>query len=358
MMADRKDERIDMVEHKRIVLARRPNGMPEVTDFRMEEATLGTPAQGQVLLRTIYLSLDPFVRGRLGQGMTFASPVPPLPLDEVVPGGTVSEVIESNDERFQAGDIVLGNTGWQSHAIADASGLRPIDPSLAPISTALGVLGMPAFTGWVAMRVVARPEAGQTVLISAASGAVGSMAGQLAKLDGARVVGIAGGPEKCAWLREIGFDAAVDHRSPTFGSDLAAAVPEGVDVYLENVGGRVLEAVLPTLNYDARVPVCGLVSSYNGSVDAGDLRVADLMSAVLMRRITMQGFSFPGYVAEYDSAFREEVSAAVAAGNIAYREDVREGLESAPEAFIGLFSGANQGKLLVRVGTDHEGETK
>ncbi|WP_216892331.1 NADP-dependent oxidoreductase [Nocardia alni] len=337
----------------RIVLASRPVGAPEPSDFRAEDVPVPPTGEGELLLRTIYLSLDPYVRGRLGDAHAYRSASPLLPLGEVIPGGTVCEVVESRSPGFAAGDIVLADLGWQSFGVRGAAGVRRLDPGAAPVSTALGVLGMPGFTAYVGLNLIGRPNPGETVVVAAATGPVGSMVGQLAQLAGCRAVGIAGGPDKVAWLRENGFAAALDHRSPTFGDELAAAVPDGVDIYFENVGGRVFDAVLPHLNLGARVPVCGMVSEYNGDGPAaGPDRLPGLMSLILSRAITVQGFHFRPYAASHERRFLDETAAAIRAGRVHYREDIVAGLESAPAAFAGLLRGANFGKLLVRVGPD------
>ncbi|WP_067673121.1 NADP-dependent oxidoreductase [Nocardia miyunensis] len=338
---------------RRIVLASRPAGAPRPSDFRVEEVPVPRPQEGELLLRTIYLSLDPYVRGRLGYAHTYRSASPLLPLDEVLPGGTVCEVVDSGSPEFTEGDIVLADLGWQSAGVRSAATVRRLDPDVSPVSTALGVLGMPGFTAYVGLNLVGRPNPGETVVVAAATGPVGSMVGQLALLSGCRAVGIAGGPDKVAWLRDNGFAAALDHRSPAFADELAAAVPDGVDIYFENVGGRVLDAVLPHLNAGARVPVCGLVSEYNGTRPAaGPDRLPGMMSLILSRAITVQGFTFGPYTASHQQQFLDETAPAVREGRLRYREDIVDGLEAAPTAFIGLLGGANFGKQLVQVGPD------
>lgn len=257
---------------QRFVLASRPVGEPTRDNFRLEQVELGEPAPGQVLLRTRYLSLDPFVRGRISGVRSYAEPTA---IGDPPPGDTVSVVVASNDTSLGVGDTVLANCGWQTHAIVPASAVRKLDPAAAPVTTALGVLGMPGLTAYSGLLTIGQPAKGETVVVAAATGPVGSLVGQLAKLKGARavghqpvddLVGIAGGPAKTEFLRSgLGFDAAVDHRSPNFAEELGAATPDGVDVYFENVGGAVLEAVFPLLNLFARIPVCGLVSSYNAT---------------------------------------------------------------------------------------------
>jgi NADPH-dependent curcumin reductase CurA len=264
-------------------------------------------------------------------------------------GGTVCRVLESRHPGFTPGDIVLSYSGWQSHSVADGEGLRKLDPALAPVSTALGVLGMPGFTAWSGLLLLGQPKPGETVVVAAATGPVGSAVGQIARIKGARAVGIAGGARKCAALKEeFGFDVAIDHRAPDFAEQLRAACPQGIDVYFENVGGAVWDAVFPLLNEFARVPVCGLVSQYNGARSDAPDRLPTLMREVLSRSLTIRGFIQREFAAHRPD-FLREMATWVAEGKVRYREDVVEGLESAPEAFAGLLEGRNFGKLLVRV---------
>src|SRR5215471_7070920 len=340
-------EEITMTQAKRIVLASRPAGEPKLSDFRTEEYAVPTPGEGQVLLRTVWLSLDPYMRGRMSDAASYAQPVP---IGGVMEGGTVCEVIASNNPQFKKGDIVLARAGWQTHAVSDSKGLTKIDPKLAPISTAVGVLGMPGMTAYTGLLEIGKPNAGETVVVAAASGAVGSAVGQIAKIKGARAVGIAGGKEKCDYVtRELGFDACIDHRDPDLGARLKEACPKGIDVYFENVGGAVFEAVFPLLNPFARVPVCGLIAHYNAtSLSPGPILLPHLMRAILTKRLTFRGFIVSDFSARYGD-FMRDVSAWVGEGRIKYREDVVEGLENAPRALIGLLRGENFGKLLVRV---------
>jgi NADPH-dependent curcumin reductase CurA len=263
---------------RRIVLASRPEGEPRPSDFRLEEVPVPQPGPGEVLLRTRWLSLDPYMRSRISDAPSYAKPVD---IGGVMEGGTVSEVIASNNERFAPGDIVLGRTGWQTHAVSSGQGLRKLDPKVAPVSTALGVLGMPGMTAYTGLLEIGKPQPGETVVVAAASGAVGALVGQVAKIKGARAVGIAGGPRKCDYVRnELGFDACLDHRAPDLAGRLAAACPGGIDVYFENVGGAVFEAVFPLLKPFARVPICGLISQYNAaSPVAAAISVPQVMRA-------------------------------------------------------------------------------
>jgi NADPH-dependent curcumin reductase len=333
---------------RQIVLAARPQGDPRLADFRLEETAIPTPGPGQVLLRVQYLSLDPYMRGRMDDRKSYA---PPTPLGDVMPGESVATVVASHHPGYSAGDVVLAQTGWRTHALSDRADLRKLDPAVAPVTTGLGVLGMPGFTAYGGVRVIGKPAPGETVVVAAASGPVGSLVGQLAKLAGARAVGIAGGPEKCAYVKdELGFDAAVDHRAADLAAKLAAACPNGIDVYFENVGGSVWQAVLPLLNKFARVPVSGPIAQYNaaGPGDGPD-RLPGTMHEILSKSLTVRGFINYEFAAEHFPAFLREVGAGIADGRIRYREDFVDGLEKAPEAFIGLLEGRNFGKLIVRV---------
>ncbi|HVJ51494.1 MAG TPA: NADP-dependent oxidoreductase [Aliidongia sp.] len=333
--------------NRQITLAARPVGEPKESDFALVEAPIPAPGPGQALLRTLWLSLDPYMRGRMSDAKSYAKPVQ---IGEVMTGGTVSEVVSSNVEGFKPGDIVEGRTGWQEYALSNGSDLRPVDRSLAPISTALGVLGMPGMTAYVGLRNIGQPKEGETVVVAAASGAVGSLVGQIAKLKGARAVGIAGGKEKCDYVvRELGFDACLDHRSPTLADDLKAACPKGIDVYFENVGGAVWQAVFPLLNTFARVPLCGLIAQYNAtSLPPGPNMVPALMRSILSNRLTMKGFIVFDY-ADQQGDFLREAGAWLKEGKIKHREDIVDGIEKAPAAFMGMLQGRNFGKMLVRI---------
>lgn len=336
-----------MPKNVQIVLASRPHGEPTSENFRTETTAMPVPGDGEVLLRTVFLSLDPYMRGRLSDAKSY---VPPFEVDAPLTAGSVCEVIESRSDDFAAGDIVLGFTGWSTYAVAPAKTLRKLDPQGVPLSTALGVLGMPGFTAYAGLAEIGHPKEGETVVVAAATGPVGSMVGQLAQRAGARAVGIAGGPEKCAYLNEIGFDVAIDHRSPTFVADLKAATPRGIDVYFENVGGAVWDAVLPRLNDFARVPVCGVIAHYNDTeAPTGPDRMPALMGSILRKRIRIQGFIQSDF-ASHLGDFHRTIGPLVADGTIKYREDVVQGLESAPTAFIGMLTGSNFGKLVVQVG--------
>lgn len=331
-----------------IVLGSRPDGEPTVDNFRVETVELPPLDDGQVLLRVLYLSLDPYMRGRMSTVKSYADPVE---IDDVMVGGTVAEVIESRHPTLSIGDKVLSYSGWQTYAVENGDHVRKLDASAAPLSTALGVLGMPGFTAYSGLLRIGQPQPGETVVVAAASGPVGSAVGQIAKIKGARAVGIAGGPEKCAHVRdELGFDAVVDHRSPTFVEGLRAAVPNGIDVYFENVGGAVASAVFPLLNTFARIPVCGLVAQYNATrAPEGPDRLPGFFGAVLTKSLTIRGFIQREFVPTMQDDFQRDVSQWVREGKIAYKEDIVDGIENAPDAFIGVLAGRNFGKLVIKV---------
>jgi NADPH-dependent curcumin reductase CurA len=337
--------------NRRVVLAARPRGVPTPSDFRLEVTDVPEPREGEVLLRTLYLSLDPYMRGLLDEvGPVYAAPVR---LGTTMVGGTVSRVLDSRHPGFEAGDVVLGYAGWQQYAVSNGQDLTPLGDLERP-SLALGGLGMPGFTAYVGLLDIGEPAPGDTVVVAAATGAVGAVVGQLAKLRGTRVVGIAGGARKCRYaVDELGLDACLDHREPRLTERLATACPDGVDVYFENVGGAVFDAVLPLLNVDARVPVCGLMAHYNDeSAPAAPDRLPAMMTAVLQKRIRMQGFIILDHHADRFEAFQRDMGEWIAAGRVRLREDVTEGLENAASAFIGLLAGDNFGKAVVRVADD------
>lgn len=328
-------------------LASRPVGRPSAENFTIESGPVPAPGDGQVLIRTQYLSLDPYMRGRMSDAPSYAAPVK---VGGLMVGGTVGEVVESRDASLKPGDVVLAYSGWQRYEVAEAAHLRKLDPSQAPVTTALGVLGMPGFTAYAGLTQIGRPKPGETVVVAAASGPVGATVGQIARIGGARAVGIAGGPRKVAYLREIGFDAAIDHRAPDFADQLAAATPDGIDVYFENVGGQVWDAVFPRLNGFARVPVCGLVAMYNATeLPPGPDRTVALMSAILRKSLTVRGFIVTEFVEAHMGEFLQRAAGWVREGSLKYKEDIVDGLENAPEAFIGMLEGKNFGKLLIRV---------
>jgi NADPH-dependent curcumin reductase CurA len=331
---------------RRVVLAARPVGYPRPEDFRLEAVPVPEPGPGQLLVRGVYLSLDPYMRGRMSEARSYVRPVE---LGQVMPGGVVGEVVASRHPGFPEGQVVEGFLGWREHALSDGQGLRRVDRALAPISTALGVLGMPGVTAYLGLHDVAQPRPGETVVVSAAAGAVGGVVGQLARLHGCRAVGLAGTPAKVEYLvRELGYDAGIDYRTADLDRALGEACPAGVDVYFDNVGGRVTEAVTRRLNPFARIAVCGLISQYN----LAEPELAPRNERyVLVNRVRIQGFIVSDLAARYPEAL-ERLGALVREGTLRYREDVVDGLERAPEAFIGLLQGRNFGKALVRLGPE------
>jgi len=333
--------------NRRFVLASRPAGKPTVENFRLEEVQVPTPGAGQVLLKTRYLSLDPYMRGRMNAGKSYADRVE---IGQVMVGGTISEVVASNNPQLPVGRLVSAFAGWQDYALSDGTGLMPVDPRIPRPSYALGVLGMPGLTAYVGLLDIGQPKPGDTVVLAASTGAVGSVVGQIAKLKGCRVVGIAGAKEKCEYaVKELGYDACVSHYDDNMAQQLAAACPDGIDVYFENVGGSSWEAVMPLLNTFARVPVCGLIAHYNQTeLPPGPDRMSMLQALILQRSIKMQGFIVSNYTNRIPE-FIGDMTGWIAQGRIKYREHMVEGLENAPEAFLGLFRGANFGKLVVKV---------
>jgi NADPH-dependent curcumin reductase CurA len=331
--------------NRQILLKRRPNGLPVPADFEIADGPLPEPGEGEVLLRGIYLSLDPYMRGRISGVRSYARPTE---IGDVIEGRVVGQVVRSRDPAFREGDYASGGYGWQLYSAVPAGGLQKLDPAEAPISTALGVLGMPGMTAYIGLSDIGQPKAGETVVVSAASGAVGAVAGQLAKRQGARVVGIAGGAEKCRYVEtELGFDSCIDHRSPDLGASLNDACPNGIDVYFENVGGAVQQAVFPLLNDFGRVVMCGMIAEYNDTSP----RPGPNLSTVVRKRLRIQGFIVSDQ-RHRQPEFRAAAAPLVRSGQLKYREDIVEGLERAPEAFIGLLQGRNFGKLLVKLGDD------
>jgi NADPH-dependent curcumin reductase CurA len=330
------------MENKRVVMASRPAGWVTESNFRIETVPVPAPKDGEVLVKNHWLSLDPYMRGRMNDTKSYAAK---QEIDAVMVGGTAGEVIESKNPKFKAGDKVSGMFGWQQYGLSDGTGLNKIDASRAPMSAFLGVLGMPGVTAWVGLLDICQPKAGETVVVSAASGAVGSVVGQIAKLKGARAVGIAGGKSKCDYVvNELGFDACIDYKAGKLGDELRAAAPKGIDCYFENVGGEILDAVLKQMNAFSRIAVCGLISQYNATEAYG----VKTFQSILTNRIKVQGFIVSDRMELWAKALPELVGW-VAGGKIKYRETVANGLESAPKAFIGLLKGENFGKQLVKL---------
>jgi len=335
----------------KILLNERPHGEPNLGNFKTVQEDIRTPKDGEVLLKTIYMSLDPYMRGRMNDAKSYAKPVE---IGEVMEAGALSQVIESKSNLFKVGDFVEGRTGWQDNPTVNEKELRLIDPEMAPLSTSIGVLGMPGTTAYVGMHNFAKPQEGETLVVSAASGAVGATVGQIGKIYGCRVIGVAGTDDKCEFTKtELGFDDCVNYKDPDFKEKLKFACPEGIDIYWENVGGITFDTVLPLLNDYARIPVCGLISLYNStSLKGGEQdRLPLLFRQILTKRMMIRGFIVFNH---YDQ--REEsilaLSKWIKEGKIKYKEDFVDGLENAPNAFIGLLNGKNFGKLVVRVNPD------
>lgn len=333
--------------NRQIVLASRPVGAPTAENFALTQSDIPTPAQGEILLRSVYLSLDPYMRGRMSDAKSYAEPVG---IDEVMVGGTVCQVEASNHAEFEVGEWVLAYTGWQDYALSNGEGLIKLGKQPSHPSYALGVMGMPGFTAYMGLLDIGQPKEGDTLVVAAATGAVGSMVGQIGKLKGCRVIGIAGGEEKCQFAKDtLGFDECIDHKAADFAEQLAKVCHNGIDIYFENVGGKVFDAVMPLLNTGARIPLCGLISQYNAtSLPEGPDRMSMLMAQLLIKRIKMQGFIiFDDYGHRYGE-FAADMTQWLAQGKIHYREHLVQGLENAPDAFIGLLEGENFGKMVVQ----------
>jgi NADPH-dependent curcumin reductase CurA len=331
--------------NRQVLLKSRPSGEPTEANFALVEAPVPEPGPGQFVARTIYLSLDPYMRGRMSEGPSYASPAA---LDEPMVGGTVGQVVSSRLDGFAEGDFVVGYWGWQEYGVSTGAGVRKLDPAMGRLSYALGVLGMPGMTAYVGLLDIGQPKPGETVVVSAASGAVGSVVGQIARIKGCRAVGIAGGAEKCRHLTEdLGFDASVDYKAANLDESLKTACPKGIDVYYENVGGKVFDAVFKQINTFARIPLIGLISQYNATA----LAPGPNLMPVLVKRALIQGM-IVGDHADREADFLRDVSGWLKEGKITYREDIVEGIDKAPRAFLGLFKGENRGKLIVKVGDD------
>ncbi len=319
-------------------------GLPKVSDFNLVYSPLPSPAAGEVLVRSVYLSLDPYMRGRMSDADSYARPVA---IGELMTGGVVALVVKSEDPKFRAGDTVAGMLGWQEYAVAQGRELRKIDPSLAPISTALGVLGMPGLTAYFGLLDICDPQRGETVVVSGAAGAVGMLAGQIAKIKGCRVVGVAGSDAKISWLLdELGFDAAFNYKAAAdCYSKLKELCPAGVDVYFDNVGGAITDAVVRLINVKARISVCGQISQYNlEKPEVGPRWLGQL----IIKQAKVQGFLVSGYAERFPEAL-DQLARWLKQGKLKYREDIAKGIESAPQAFIGMLQGKNQGKQLVQL---------
>ncbi|MBU83795.1 NADP-dependent oxidoreductase [Alcanivorax sp.] len=339
-----------MTINRQIILSEYPKGMPQAEHLPLREGAIPTPQDGQVLIKTIYLSLDPYMRGRMSPAKSYAASVE---LGDVMQGATVGQVVESRLEGYEAGDYVLGFGGWQEYSVQGKAMLRKLDPKQAPISTAVGVLGMPGFTAYAGLLEIGQPKEGETVVVSAASGAVGQVVGQIAKLKGCRVVGVAGAPDKCQHVVEAyGFDACVNYKDEDFDAQLKAACPDGIDIYFENVGGKVFDAVMKQVNDFARIPLCGRIAHYNDTeAPQGPDQLPAFLTKLLVKRILIKGFIQFDY-AHLMKDFVSDMSTWMQAGKIQYQEDIVQGLENTVDAFQGLLTGRNRGKLLVQVSED------
>lgn len=331
-----------MTRNLQVLMARHPKGWVTEEDFRLHEAELPKPGPGEVLVRNVWLSVDPYMRGVMDPGRSYIAKVQP---GGVMTGGTVGEIVESHNPKLPAGTYVQGMLGWQTYAATDGRGLRVLDPKLAPLSTALGVLGMPGVTAWIGLMQFGEPKPGETVVVSGAAGAVGGVVGQLARDQGCRAVGIAGGVAKCAYVQdELGFDACVDYKAGDLNRGLKDATPKGIDVYFDNVGGATLDAVLRRINVGARIPICGMISQYNLERPEP---IHNLI-AVIPNRARLQGFIVSDHLPRWPEALRH-LAGLLQAGKLKYREDIADGLENAPKAFIAMLKGKNIGKQLVRI---------
>jgi NADPH:quinone reductase len=328
---------------KQIKLIKRPKGTPTYEDFEMVEAPIGEPSSGEILVRTVYISVDPYLRGRMSEGKSY---IPPFGLNEVISSGAIGQVVESRSEHFSKGDVVLGSLGWQEYSVVKDSAARKIDQNLAPASAYLSVLGMTGLTAYFGLLDIGKPKEGETVVVSGAAGAVGSIVGQIAKIKGARVVGIAGSDDKIKFLvDELGFDAAINYNTQDVAAALQEACPNGIDVYFENVGGKIADAVFPLLNNFARIPVCGAISSYNNAeADVGPR----VQTYLIKTSSLMQGFTVGNYSSRFGEGARE-LAGWLKEGKLKYEETITEGFEHTVDAFLNLFKGANLGKSLVKI---------
>lgn len=342
------DKQQNQQQNRQIKLASRPHGAPTVDNFEMATSEMPKANDGQMLLRTVYLSLDPYMRGRMSDAESYADP---LQVGDVMLGGTVAQVVESNIDKFAVGDLVVSNSGWQDYSVSDSEGVLKLDKNMSHPSYGLGVLGMPGFTGYMGFTDIGQPQKGETLVVAAATGPVGATVGQTAKNLGLRAVGIAGGKEKCDFaVNELGFDICIDHKADDFAQQLKNACPDGIDVYYENVGGKVFDAVMPLLNAHARIPVCGLVSQYNTTeLPDGKDRLGLLMSNILRKRLTIKGFIIFEEYGDHFPQFLKTMGAWVESGKVKTKEHMVDGLNAAPEAFIGMLEGDNFGKTVIKV---------
>ena len=342
------DKQQNQQVNRQIKLASRPNGEPTADNFDMATSDIPTPNANEMLLRTVYLSLDPYMRGRMSDAKSYADP---LAIGDVIMGGTVAQVVESNVDGFAVGDLVVSNSGWQDYSVSDGEGILKLDKNMSNPSYGLGVLGMPGFTGYMGLTDIGKPQKGETLVVAAATGPVGATVGQVGNQYGLRTIGVAGGKEKCDFaVNELGFDICIDHRADDFAEQLKAACPNGIDIYYESVGGKVLDAVLPLLNDHARIPVCGLVSQYNATdLPDGKDRLGMLMGLILSQRLTVRGFIIFEEYGDHFPEFLATMSKWVESGDVKTKEYIADGLDNAPDAFVGMLNGDNFGKTVVKV---------
>ena len=334
--------------NRQIKLASRPTGEPKAENFDMVTSAIPSPNNNAMLLRTVYLSIDPYMRGRMSDAKSYADP---LEVGDVMMGGTVAQVVESNIDKFAVGDLVVSNSGWQDYSVSDGEGVLKLDKNMSNPSYGLGVLGMPGFTGYMGLTDIGKPQKGETLVVAAATGPVGATVGQVGNQYGLRTVGVAGGKEKCDFaVNELGFDVCIDHKADDFAEQLKAACPDGIDIYYENVGGKVFDAVMPLLNAHARIPVCGLVSQYNTTeLPDGKDRLGVLMGNILSRRLTIKGFIIFEEYGDHFPEFLKTMSKWVESGDVKTKEYIAEGLDDAPNAFVRMLNGDNFGKTVVKV---------
>ncbi|WP_367111523.1 NADP-dependent oxidoreductase [uncultured Psychrobacter sp.] len=342
------DKAQNQQQNRQIKLASRPHGQPKPDNFELTTSDIPKPKDNEMLLRTVYLSLDPYMRGRMSDAKSYAEP---MEVGDVIVGGTVAQVVESNIDKFAKGDLVVSNSGWQDYSVSNGEGVLRLDKDMAHPSYGLGVLGMPGFTGYMGLTDIGKPQKGETLVVAAATGPVGATVGQVGNQFGVRSVGIAGGKEKCDFaVNELGFDVCIDHKADDFAEQLKQACPDGIDIYYENVGGKVFDAVLPLLNAHARIPVCGLVSQYNATeLPDGKDRLGLLFRNVLSNRLTIKGFIIHEEYGNHFPEFLKTMSKWVESGEVKTKEYVAEGLNEAPNAFVNMLNGDNFGKTVVKV---------
>ena len=342
------DAQQNQTTNRQIKLASRPTGEPKPENFDMATSDIPAPKDDEMLLRTVYLSLDPYMRGRMSDAKSYAVP---LEVGDVMMGATVAQVVESNIDNFAAGDLVVSNSGWQDYSVSNGEGVVKLNKDMANPSYGLGVLGMPGFTGYMGLTDIGKPQKGETLVVAAATGPVGATVGQVGNQYGLRTVGIAGGADKCEFaVRELGFDVCIDHKADDFAEQLKNACPDGIDIYYENVGGKVFDAVMPLLNAHARVPVCGLVSQYNATdLPEGKDRLGMLMGLILRQRLTVKGFIIFEEYGDHFPEFLETMGKWVESGAVKTKEHITDGLNNAPDAFVKMLNGENFGKTVIKV---------